>query len=504
MRQMSEIPELKKKRSAFKKPGSSSAIMKSADIAKLVQRNRELENEINELKRLLSVNLKDGPNASSAKKRRTVERPNEATKEFKSANMFASLDIEDMEDVQTLNTAESSEKILAGSEVQNVERAAKMILNAPKLESVITAMMKKNQVKQQLKPASKANENNNKTAPNTSEKIDSIASTIKRMKMPPINIYQQESKDIGNLLKNLLNSDQYIIKKVGRKHSVTVYNKIDYSAVKEALQKVSAPFYSYTPKDEKKSTYVLKGLDCSYTPEEILEELKNLNVKDLNFVSSFRLETNRSKKEKTQLPFIIVQISPESKPSALREIKYIFHHVVQWEKLKRQGLIQCHKCQRFTHTTANCNMDTRCVKCGENHDPTNCSLNETSGKEQLYCVLCGEHGHPASYGGCSAHEALKKKLKQKVTAAREVRREKEQMFQNYVGKGVSFADQLRGAKGVPSHSTQTRKLNPLDEIKNTVLDAMQLQFVQLAKTLEVQSKRIDTLFNIIGTLSSDE
>lgn len=248
---MSEIPEFKKKRSAFKKPGSSSAIMKSADIAKLVQRNRELENEINELKRLLSVNLKDGPNASSAKKRRAVERPNEATKEFKSANMFASLDIEDMEDVQTLNTAESSEKILAGSEVQNVERAAKMILNAPKLESVITAMMKKNQVKQQLKPASKANENNNKTAPNTSEKIDSIASTIKRMKMPPINIYQQESKDIGNLLKNLLNSDQYTIKKVGRKHSVTVYNKIDYSAVKEALQKVSAPFYSYTPKDEK-------------------------------------------------------------------------------------------------------------------------------------------------------------------------------------------------------------------------------------------------------------
>ena len=50
------------------------------------------------------------------------------------------------------------------------------------------------------------------------------------------------------------------------------------------------------------------------------------------------------------------------------------HHVVSWERLAKKEPTMCLRCQRFGHSAINCNLDFRCVKCEEKHEPGDCTL----------------------------------------------------------------------------------------------------------------------------------
>lgn len=476
---------LYKKKSAKKKVSFSCLQL---EFKKVLEKNMALEKEIEELKSLLTDQKMVSLSASTAKKRRSSGSP---TKEY--INHFAILDEESIVEMEV-----PKEKGDLAVDT-NINESSINIAES----SIIDKMVNKN-IQRKTKAS---NEVKNSSNTITAENKDENNKITKREegKMPPINVYNQESRDLTMLMKNVV-SKNFIIKKSGKRHSITVFCKIDYSSVKGALEKANAPYYTYTPKDEKHKTFLLKGLDNSYTPADVLEELKSLAIENLNFINAFRFETNKSKKEKKILSSIVVQLTPDSKSGALRDIRYLFNHVVHWEEIKRQSSIQCHNCQRFTHTSGNCHMEHRCVKCGCDHDVGKCSLNESSDRTQLYCILCKEHGHPASYGGCKAHMALKEKLRQRTLLARENTKEKEQMFQNRIEKGVSFADQLRGTKSsnITGIVPPTPKKTQLEDIKSAIMSAMKTQFEHLAKTLEVQSNRIDTLFDIIGNLDSNE
>jgi len=102
------------------------------------------------------------------------------------------------------------------------------------------------------------------------------------------------------------------------------------------------------------------------------------------------------------LPIFVVQISQSSQINNLKKIKYLFHQLIYWDKLKRRDVIQCKKCQRIGHTASNCNLPYRCVKCGDKHDPGRCGClpGTRLDRKKIFCVNCGEYGHPASYKGC--------------------------------------------------------------------------------------------------------
>jgi len=71
--------------------------------------------------------------------------------------------------------------------------------------------------------------------------------------------------------------------------------------------------------------------------------------------------------------------------------------------LKRRDVIQCKKCQRISHTASNCNLPYRCVKCGDKYDPDRCGClpGIHLDRKKIFCVNCGEYGHPVSYKDCS-------------------------------------------------------------------------------------------------------
>ncbi|GJQ88069.1 hypothetical protein Trydic_g18196, partial [Trypoxylus dichotomus] len=63
---------------------------------------------------------------------------------------------------------------------------------------------------------------------------------------------------------------------------------------------------------------------------------------------------------------------------------------VKVEALRTRNLIvQCHKCQMFGHTQSNCNINYKCMKCGEDHSTHLCEKPKTTPPK---CANCGgEH-----------------------------------------------------------------------------------------------------------------
>ena len=72
-----------------------------------------------------------------------------------------------------------------------------------------------------------------------------------------------------------------------------------------------------------------------------------------------------------------------------------------WDRFRSPKSVQCRWCWRYGHTGPNCGYDFRCGRCDQKHAPGSC-LRKTDSEAPPYCCVCGEWGHPASYGGCKS------------------------------------------------------------------------------------------------------
>lgn len=73
---------------------------------------------------------------------------------------------------------------------------------------------------------------------------------------------------------------------------------------------------------------------------------------------------------------------------------------VRIEKLKNSKVIQCKRCQRFSHTATQCRFQYRCVQCITQHQPGQCPRVQNS-RLPLGCINCASNklnhrGHTAN------------------------------------------------------------------------------------------------------------
>ena len=74
--------------------------------------------------------------------------------------------------------------------------------------------------------------------------------------------------------------------------------------------------------------------------------------------------------------------------------------------------LRCNNCQIFGHHAAQCKRQVRCVRCGENHNLTNCPIRDRP--TEAVCVNCGDN-HSAAYRGCCKYKEVSEILKVSVT-----------------------------------------------------------------------------------------
>lgn len=312
-------------------------------------------------------------------------------------------------------------------------------------------------------------------------------------KIPPINICNIETKELISFLKNGLKIKEFKIKEFRYKKSLFVNTINDYTKVKTYLEKMKASFFTFTPKSVKNKTFLLKGLESETNMDEIFTELCAHECDELKFVKISQFSTKTSVKNGYKLPIFMVQISPESDSNKLKQIRTLVYRIIEWELLRRPEITQCRNCQGFFHSASNCFLPAKCVKCNKSHEKGKCELKEAQ-REDLYCVLCRKFGHPASYKGCEVYRKLQEKLNNRKQTIMENKSNKP-MFNSYTKQGISYSNMLRNDNVQPSLNSNPN-ITLLQEIKNMMTN-LTSQLVNLQQQLQIQTSRIDTLFNMI-------
>lgn len=272
---------------------------------------------------------------------------------------------------------------------------------------------------------------------------------------PPIHTVSKTFKEIVDLIisKNAQYKNKFYLKEVKDIEAVTIFpNNLEFhKSFKEILDSNNIEYYTYTPKTEKLKTVVLKDLFGNYTEEEILQKLNDFYLGDVDIVKVSKIMFSKISNNFAHL----IQVTNNSNINNLTKIKTLLFQKVRWEPLRKKAPYQCKKCQRFGHSSINCSLAFRCIKCGENHEPGNCTAPKDADKSQLKCANCKQPGHPASYGGCTHYKQLYETTKTGILAKKQKNNKVLNHINNKISPNQTFADTVKSNKPISQESTKT-------------------------------------------------
>lgn len=181
------------------------------------------------------------------------------------------------------------------------------------------------------------------------------------------------------------------------------FNSDAYRAVVKYLKEKEYAFHSYQNKENKPYRVVIKNLHLSTDTSFINDGLASLGFQTRNINNVLHRQT------KTPLPMFFIDLEPDNNNSEIFKLTSLCYTKIKVEAPHvRKDIPQCLRCQSYGHTRSYCNHHPRCVRCGDNHDSSQCLKNQ---KEPAKCALCGGP-HPANYKGCTVHKDLNKIRKQ--------------------------------------------------------------------------------------------
>ncbi|GFT44221.1 nucleic-acid-binding protein from transposon X-element [Trichonephila clavipes] len=128
-------------------------------------------------------------------------------------------------------------------------------------------------------------------------------------------------------------------------------------------------FFALHPQDTKTQKIVIKGLPISADIDDIKQDLS-----EQGFLVSKVAQLTKSK-SKFKLPIFMVELqkSPDS-PDIFKLEKCCYLTVKIDTFNRRPGPTQCYNCNLFNHSSKNCHIKTRCLKCGEPHKTATAQL----------------------------------------------------------------------------------------------------------------------------------
>ncbi|KAJ2937585.1 hypothetical protein O0L34_g12983 [Tuta absoluta] len=155
---------------------------------------------------------------------------------------------------------------------------------------------------------------------------------------------------------------------------------------------------------------VIKGLP-SYVEEELPLELQRMEFPGAK-TTKIQIKSKNAGGTASANPMFLVQLQAGTDIVKFRKIKYLCHCVISIEKYKPKKTLgtQCFRCQSFGHSSSNCNMPPRCVKCTETHPTADCPKKDRT--EPAQCCNC-QKDHPANYSKCTTRVEYLQKIQQK-------------------------------------------------------------------------------------------
>lgn len=195
-------------------------------------------------------------------------------------------------------------------------------------------------------------------------------------------------------VKTYINQDSVVNFKSGR-GTISIYTTTveDFTTIQDKLKMKQYEYHSFAPKQDRTKRLVIKGISSEYSADEIEEELKVMGLDVIKVSNMYKAKNAPSNMFLVTFPKT-TQLNTVLKSN---KFKYICYQKVQWCKYIPPLTNQCHRCQRFGHSSFNCNHNHRCIKCTSNHGSEKCPKTP---EEKPKCINCnGEH--PANYRKCT-------------------------------------------------------------------------------------------------------
>lgn len=236
---------------------------------------------------------------------------------------------------------------------------------------------------------------------------NNIQQPITSPKTKPI-IVEANFPTINNVLKTVKLSSQPIFKSLGyQKIQVLAASPEDKETIIAKLKSQLFSFYTYTEPAAKPMIYVLKGMKSDFTCDDILADIKDLQLPVIK-VSHLINQPNKD-------PVFLVHFERTNVNLNIRTIqataRYICHFVSTWERFDRarKRITQCRNCQMFGHAASQCHRPYKCVKCTDSHNPGECQRKTKDQEGTPKCVNCqGEH--TANSRTCAAYVSYAEKI----------------------------------------------------------------------------------------------
>ncbi|GFX03202.1 nucleic-acid-binding protein from transposon X-element [Trichonephila clavipes] len=151
-------------------------------------------------------------------------------------------------------------------------------------------------------------------------------------------------------------------------------------------------FYTIKSKAERPIKVVIKGLPRNTNPEEIKQDLEILGY------TPDRVNQLIGRKNKRPHPIFLITLPRNLDNLKIFDLKTINYLSIRVEGYDGRGVTQCYTCNNFNHSSENCHLKPRYLKCGENHLTRDCPIKQKL--ETPYCINCNIYGHMANYRGC--------------------------------------------------------------------------------------------------------
>lgn len=260
----------------------------------------------------------------------------------------------------------------------------------------------------------------------------------KKVRTPPIICYDLKQKELRDSLIGYKTTKYKI--STNANSSRCVINAEDEPTHKNILMLLRASnvnFYTFTPKSEQGTKLILKNIPRDYNVNDITVELNSLKLLD-DIERLIPLDRGSC----VRFNYFLIKLKPGVKIAPYINLKLLCNSKICIEKFNQTDVVQCFKCQRPGHVSANCHMDARCVKCGLTHGKDDCKINKESPRALLKCVLCKNTGHTSNYRGC---EYLKKIIEEKIKKKNVIRKERSNFVQNSINNLVNPRVSYSGA-----------------------------------------------------------
>lgn len=232
-----------------------------------------------------------------------------------------------------------------------------------------------------------------------SQSSNGSSPTFKTPKIPPIVV--DEPGNWQSLIYELKGTGATFTSKFAG-HLLRIYanDTKDFRLLQTHLSKAKKNYHTFSLPEEKEVKVVVRGLRKDTPTSEITKALGRMGF-SVTHATPFTKPDQEFKRVATNT--FLIKIKKTQNWESIWEVNSLLEIQVTMERFTPRNTIpQCYNCQRFGHSSFNCHLPARCVKCAGPHLGKECTIRESLPHPK--CANC-DGPHVASYRGCPAHKA---------------------------------------------------------------------------------------------------